>query len=160
ELDVIRSSTLSALIERNTSITGLPANVFTQGTAVAAPAPGGSPGSSAESRTFNGTGNNPGDPKLGTTGSHLLRNFTSAYADGISEPSGTDRPNARAISNAVASQSSSIPNPDGLTMAFVIWGQLIDHDLGLTPAGTTNTIKFHGEMLTGGTPHPFVAEKL
>src|SRR3954454_14532348 len=81
ELERIRSSTLSAIIMRNTSITGLPANVFTQGTVVAPPAPAGTTGTGAELRTLNGSGNNLGNPSLGQTGSHLLRNFTSAYAD-------------------------------------------------------------------------------
>src|SRR5262249_49362677 len=99
ELATIRGTTLASLIEQNTDITGLPADVFTQGTPV--PPPAGSSGSATEVRSYDGSGNNPNNPNLGKAGSHLLRNFTSAYADGISEPSGADRPNPRAISNAI-----------------------------------------------------------
>ena len=56
---------------------------------------------------IDGTGNNVAHPDWGSTGEQLLRLSPVAYADGVSAPSGADRPGARAISNAL-SQS-----PDG-----------------------------------------------
>ncbi|WP_165229541.1 peroxidase family protein [Aquisphaera insulae] len=160
ELAEIRATTLSALITRNSDIVGLPANVFTAGTPVSGPAPAGTAGTATEWRTFDGAGNNPDGQGLGRTGDHLLRNFTSAYADGIAEPSGGDRPNPRTVSNTVNARTGSIANPDGLTTMFTIWGQFLDHDLSLTPGGTTDTIEFHGEGVSGEGRYPFVAEKL
>ena len=102
-----------------------------------------------EVRTIDGSGNNPDDPSVGKTGGHLLRNFTSAYADGVSAPGDVGRPNPRAISNAVNAQAALVANSMGLTNMAVVWGQLLDHDLSLTPAGTTDTLKIHADQLDG-----------
>ena len=87
--------------------------------------------------SLDGTGNNITHPDWGSTAEQLLRRSPVAYTDGISTPSGADRPNARAISNALAA------NPiDGITndreySAFVYaWGQFLDHDLSLSEAAT------------------------
>lgn len=87
--------------------------------------------------SLDGTGNNIAHPDWGSTAEQLLRRSPVAYTDGISTPSGADRPNARAISNALAA------NPiDGITndreySAFVYaWGQFLDHDLSLSEAAT------------------------
>lgn len=53
----------------------------------------------AESRSFDGTGNNPVETELGSTGEQLLRVASADYGDGISTPAGEDRPSAREISN-------------------------------------------------------------
>ncbi|MDB4673503.1 peroxidase family protein, partial [Verrucomicrobiales bacterium] len=55
-----------------------------------------------------------------------------AYADGVSAPAGTDRPNARTISNALSAQESPSPDPRRLSDFVWQWGQFIDHDLVLT----------------------------
>lgn len=62
----------------------------------------------------------------------LARLAPPAYGDGASTPSGADRPNARAISNAVF-DGPDTPNPDHLTDMFWVWGQFVDHDTDLTP---------------------------
>lgn len=67
---------------------------------------------------------------------HQLSRLTSpAYGDGLSTPSGSDRPNPRTISNAICDQASPIiiPNTKNCTDLFWLWGQFVDHDLDLTP---------------------------
>lgn len=79
----------------------------------------------------NYTYRNPAD----WTGSETLtRLVASAYGDADGDvPSGADRPNPRTISNEVFDVSGDIlPNPDNTTDYFWIWGQYLDHDIGLT----------------------------
>ena len=65
----------------------------------------------------------------------LERRSFAAYADGTSEPV-KNRPNARAISNAVGEVVGAFERSrDHITMAFVIWGQFLDHDIDLTTQG-------------------------
>ena len=65
----------------------------------------------------------------------LERRSFAAYADGTSEPIQTG-PNARTISNTVGEVVGAIERSNNrLTMAFVIWGQFLDHDIDLTPHG-------------------------
>src|SRR3954454_13744664 len=51
--------------------------------------------------SIDGTGNNLVHTSWGSTNTDLLRIAAAAYADGISTPAGANRPDARAISNAV-----------------------------------------------------------
>lgn len=53
-------------------------------------------------QSLDGTGNNPSHPDWGSAGVDLLRRAAAAYADGLSAPSGADRPSGRTISNALA----------------------------------------------------------
>ena len=53
-----------------------------------------------------GTGNNFAQVEWGSTQEKLLRLAKAEYGDGISTPNGTDRPSARAISNAIADQAA------------------------------------------------------
>ena len=103
----------------------------------------GSPGfsfaSALEYRTIDGSGNNGANPSWGKPGQQLFRMTPSDYEDGISIPRGGDPTtlsSARAISNAVVAQSSSIPNPQDASDMLWQWGQLIDHDLDLTTPGS------------------------
>ena len=75
----------------------------------------------------------------GSTDTDLLRIAAAAYADGISTPAGADRPDARAVSNAVMAQAADVDilNNRDLSAFVYAWGQFIDHDLDLTPSGTT-----------------------
>ncbi|MFM8290796.1 MAG: peroxidase family protein, partial [Planctomycetia bacterium] len=52
----------------------------------------------AEVRSYDGTGNNLANPEWGSTNEQLLRRSPAAYADGVSAPSGADRPSARLVS--------------------------------------------------------------
>ena len=87
----------------------------------------------AEVRRIDGYGNNEYNPDWGTSHSYYLRLVPAAYEDGVSEPSGADRPSARAVSNAVAAQTEDRPNAAGGSDMVWQWGQFIDHDLDETP---------------------------
>jgi len=87
----------------------------------------------AEDRTFDGTGNNVVNTGWGSAHTHLLRVGPVSYPDGSSMV--TDRPNPRAISNAIFSQSSSVRNVRGLTDMVWQWGQFLDHDIDITGGG-------------------------
>ena len=85
-----------------------------------------------EIRSIDGTGNNLENPDWGSTDEQLLRTTTVDYEDGIDDPSGSDRPSARTISNAVAAQSESVQNDRNLTDLLWLFGQFVDHDIDLT----------------------------
>jgi hypothetical protein len=86
-----------------------------------------------EHRTIDGSGNNLSNPEWGTAGIALLRRASSDYDDGLSAPSGgVNRPGPRAVSQRVHAQSELVPNDAGLSDFFWLWGQFLDHDIGLT----------------------------
>ncbi len=86
----------------------------------------------AQVRTIDGTGNNETNPDLGSAGVQLTRLTTASYGDMRSTPAGADRPSARAVSNGVCEQISSVPNAAGATDFVWQWGQFVDHDIDLT----------------------------
>lgn len=86
-----------------------------------------------EFRTIDGHDNNPAHGSWGAAETPMVRITTCAYADGLSEPSGADRPGPRAISNAVHAQYASRPNAAGFTDYFWQWGQFLDHDITEAP---------------------------
>ena len=86
-----------------------------------------------EPRTIDGFGNHFGLPEIGTPDEPMVRLFPADYEDGISLPSGGDRPSAREISNLVASQTTDLPNRRGASDFLWQWGQFIDHDIDETP---------------------------
>ena len=97
------------------------------------PPPPAAAGPSIEVRSFDGTGNNVTHPDWGSTAEQLLRRSVPAYADGISAPSGTDRPSARVVSNLLAANpAGGVINDRDWTAFVYAWGQFLDHDLGLT----------------------------
>jgi|GEM_PF-3943187 len=83
-------------------------------------------------RSIDGSGNSLVDPSTGAGHENLRRLVPSDYADGISTPAGEDRPSARAISNAMATQTESILNAANASDYLWQWGQFVDHDLDLT----------------------------
>lgn len=87
-----------------------------------------------EVRTYDGFGNNIDNPNWGSTFIHLQRLGDSAYSDGVSSLAGSNRLSARAVSNAVISQTvgESIPNPVSGSDFVWQWGQFLDHDIDLT----------------------------
>lgn len=91
-------------------------------------------------RTYNGWGNHFNEPEWGSVGS-LYQMKTIGYADGISEPGGQDRPSPRTISNALFQQNSLINDYLGLSAYTWLWGQIIDHDITLTPDHPTETME-------------------
>lgn len=86
-----------------------------------------------EFRTITGEDNNEANPTWGATEVHFLRIVPADYADGISEPSGENRPSAREISNNIMNQESDIFSRVRATNMVWQWGQFLDHDITLTP---------------------------
>ena len=100
-------------------------------------------------RTIDGSGNHPSNQ--GQANQPLLRSLTIGYQDGLSVPRGGDPsnlPSARAISNAVSAQSSSVPDPSGASDMFWLWGQFVDHDIDLT-GGLDPAVAFNIPVPTG-----------
>lgn len=97
--------------------------------------PGGQPPrppSNGAIRTYDGSHNNLDDPLMGAAGQNLLRLVSAAYADGVSSLAGYNRPSARAISNAISTQTESMPNEHQASDFVWQWGQFIDHDFTLS----------------------------
>ena len=61
-------------------------------------------------RSFDGRDNNLTDAEMGATHIQLKRLMPAAYTDGIWTMAGATRPGARAISNAIATQTTDMPN--------------------------------------------------
>ncbi len=84
-----------------------------------------------ENRTFTGYGNNLQHPEWGAYGTNQLRVTEATYSDGVSEPTGLDRPNPRYISNTIFNQDGLLPDALTLSDYAFVWGQFIDHDITL-----------------------------
>ncbi|WP_342596956.1 peroxidase family protein [Cyanobacterium aponinum UTEX 3222] len=162
ELTWVENTTLASLIERNTNITDLPDWVLTTNQlATVSPDDGlAITGNGTDIRSYDGQGNNLNDSSLGSKGENLRIEGTVDYGDGISSPAGESRPSARVVSNSIFAQDEDILS-GGATVMGVFWGQLIAHDLSLTPTGISNTLEIHGDDVEiPGVSYPFVAEKL
>jgi hypothetical protein len=98
-------------------------------------------------RSITGFGNNLANPSWGQAGTDLLRISPAAYADGISAPSQPNALSPRFLSNALndqtdptnPSQDLSPPQSRDLSDFAYVWGQFIDHDMGLTLDNTTES---------------------
>jgi hypothetical protein len=87
-------------------------------------------------RTIDGTYNNLQNPEWGSAFENLLLITNQmGYSDGISAPGGINRPNPREISNEIFAQDFMIHDPLKLSDFTWVFGQFIDHDIGLTPDG-------------------------
>ncbi|MCB9169957.1 MAG: T9SS type A sorting domain-containing protein [Flavobacteriales bacterium] len=82
-------------------------------------------------RSYDGYGNNVDSVQWGQAGTPFRNYASNGFGDAISTPGGTDRPNPRAISNAIGSQSSFIANELGTSDLVWGWGQFVDHDINL-----------------------------
>ena len=99
----------------------------------------GPPSAAMSFYSVDGTGNNAGNPSLGSDNSDLLRIAPAQYGDGISTPAGADRPSARAISNVLDAQGNQQTLSSGnLSAMAYAWGQFIDHDLDLSVDGASS----------------------
>ena len=85
--------------------------------------------------SIDGSGNNSLHPTWGAAGTDLLRTAPAAYADGVSSPAGATRPSARAVSNAINSQSADVTNNRYMSDMVYVFGQFLDHDLDLSQTG-------------------------
>ncbi|MGB0845905.1 MAG: peroxidase family protein, partial [Thiolinea sp.] len=83
-------------------------------------------------RSFDGRNNNLIQPEMGATHIQLRRVLPADYGDGIWTMAGTSRPSPRAVSNAVAAQTTLTPNPQRASDFLWQWGQFLDHDIDLT----------------------------
>lgn len=84
-----------------------------------------------EIRSFDGSGNNVLNPSWGAIETQLTRLSSISYIDLISEPSGSDRENARVISNKLFDQQDGIFDHKNLSDYVWVFGQFIDHDVSL-----------------------------
>ncbi|WP_158230985.1 peroxidase family protein [Rhodopirellula bahusiensis] len=161
DLDLIQQTTLAGLIERNTEISGLPDSVLTPDLSTKMELGDGTASDTliSEYRTFSGVGNNQTQPELGAVGTPLVQNHSLGYSDGFNSPAGENAPNPRTISNNVQADRGASASAS-LSGMMVYWGQLIDHDLGLTPGGVSDTLKIFGDLKEGTDSYPFVAERL
>ena len=83
-------------------------------------------------RSFDGSGNNRREAAWNEAHTQLARWVDPDYGDLVETLAGGDRPNPRAISNVVAAQEFSLPNPWNASDFLWQWGQFIDHDIDLT----------------------------
>ncbi|MDB4657126.1 peroxidase family protein [Verrucomicrobiales bacterium] len=104
-----------------------------------------------EFRTIDGSDNNLTETEWGKAEIPFLRMVAAGYADGTGSPSGEDRPNARAISNAVSTQEELIPNRRRASDFLWQWGQFLDHDITLTP--TADPVEPFNVEVPAGDPH-------
>jgi peroxidase len=97
--------------------------------------------SHAMNRSYDGTNNNIGNAKgeWGASNVQLYREMVSAYgtSDTKNAMNGETRPSARLISNVVCDEPVTQFNSRNLSAFIYVWGQFIDHDITLTPTGTT-----------------------
>jgi len=85
-----------------------------------------------ETRSFDGTNNNLQHPEWGSVDTHLLRYGQPDFYGGKSELAERDRPNPRAVSNAVCKVDDDKPNNQGLSDFVWAWGQFLDHEIDLS----------------------------
>jgi len=82
---------------------------------------------------FDGKGNNIMNPDWGSANEQFLRLSPVDYTDGISSPSGVNRPSARTVSNTFSvSPEDGIANNRDFTAFVYARGQFLDHDIDLT----------------------------
>ncbi|KAI8892142.1 heme peroxidase, partial [Globomyces pollinis-pini] len=92
-------------------------------------------------RSIDGIGNNIENPKLGSYNYPYSRyNSYAEYGDGISSPSGANRPNAKVISNLLFGAEPSNLNAEPVSDFLPFWGQFIAHDVALTQENATETM--------------------
>ncbi len=103
-----------------------------------------------EYRTIDGTNNNLTHPEWGAADIPFLRRAAADYADGVSEPSGEDRPNPRTISNEICAQEADILNRFRASDFIWQWGQFLDHDITETP--TAEPVEEFNVAVPAGDP--------
>ncbi|MBJ7433423.1 MAG: hypothetical protein JHC62_03155 [Microbacteriaceae bacterium] len=136
-----RSRTVTAILASALTTTLAVATLVVGSTpAVAGKAPNNEPRPAAmgPQYTYSGERNNLRNPAWGSVSFGFVRTAPQGYSDGISALAGTDRPGARAVSNAISAQTESIINNRNLTDMVYVFGQFLDHDI-------TRTIKQTGD---------------
>lgn len=106
-------------------------------------------------RSIDGTGNNPDHPNWGSAGVALRREAPAAYADGIDQPGGGNRPSAREISNTIVAQTTDerIINDRFMSAMIYGFGQFLDHDIDLT--NDANPAQWFNVVVPANADDPF-----
>lgn len=119
-------------------------------------------------RTIDGSCNNLSNENFGKANQPFLREISAIYSEeaifnGLDFP---NRPNPRAISNALFSQNEDTGNPDNLSSMVFTWAQFLDHDITHVQAANlesapiplptdepsfTFPIDFHRSAISAGT---------
>jgi hypothetical protein len=137
--------TIPGAVYRETAITVDPS----QNGLIYLPKQPGGPYTCFEGRSFTGKGNNKINTDWGKSNSELKRLGKASYPD--SKSMMPRRPNARHISNVVISQTKSQPNTKNATDYLWVWGQFLDHDIGLTEGA--NPSEYANIEVPAGDPH-------
>src|SRR5262249_48054042 len=88
-----------------------------------------------EARGLSGQGNNVAHPNWGAAGTNYLRVASAAYADGTARQ--RRGPNARYVSNRIFNDvGQNLFSENSTSQWGWVWGQFIDHTLGLAKGGT------------------------
>jgi len=90
-------------------------------------------------RTIDGTMNNLQEPNWGAAHGEIQHITTLSFSDGISAPTGANRPNPRIISNAIFAQDTIISDWMKLSDFTWVFGQFIDHDIVESPNNPTES---------------------
>src|SRR5262249_22773115 len=81
-------------------------------------------------RSLDGSGNNAKHPDWGRANTQYVRNAPANYADGIAKP--VSGPAARYLSNRIFNDSGqNLFSENAISQMGWLWGQFIDHDIGL-----------------------------
>lgn len=91
-------------------------------------------------RSIDGSFNNIFNPDWGAQGDQLRRISDVSFSDGISAPSGLDRPNPRVISNILFAQDESTFDVKNLSDFVWVFGQFIDHDITFVTDNPTESL--------------------
>jgi len=83
-------------------------------------------------RSIDGSQNNRDAPLMGAANTNLLRLTDAEYADGRAAMAGDQRPNPRALSNALCAREDDIQASQAISSFLWQWGQFVDHDIDLT----------------------------
>lgn len=87
-----------------------------------------------DARSLDGSGNNLEDPTLGRAGEIYTRVADANYADGVGVM--VDGPAERYLSNRIFNGSNqNIFSENGVTHWGFVWGQFLDHTIGLRAPG-------------------------
>ncbi len=110
-------------------------------------------------RTIDGTCNNLTNTEWGAADIPLFRELLPLYGpvDPNNSMGGVNRPNPRALSNAICSQPSDVNNNYTYSAFVFTWGQFLDHDIDLTPEGESESVPIllPADEPLFGAPIPF-----
>lgn len=102
--------------------------------------------------SLDGRGNNIENPSWGAVNEPLLRVEGDAYVDGDwNQPPVEGRPNSRRVSNAISHETCADADRSPevcLNDWFWLWGQMIDHDMVLSPTIPKSDPRGHMDIIS------------